>query len=217
VISGTTTADDLALAFGTTNGFSSGGYNLIGTIGDNINFAGPGDQAGVTNPLLGPLAANGGETMTHALLPGSRAIDAGVICGVATDQRGIARPKGIACDTGAFESRGFSLTQSGGSPQTTAVNTPFANPLSLTASSAFNEPVAGGKVTFSAPASGASLTFTETVATIGSSDVVNLTVTANGSARSYQVKANAIGSSGPGLTYKLTNTLHHVFLPVLIK
>jgi hypothetical protein len=42
---------------------------------------------------LGPLADNGGPTPTHALLPGSPAIDAGddVDCPPA-DQRGVARP-----------------------------------------------------------------------------------------------------------------------------
>ena len=37
---------------------------------------GPGDQIN-TDPLLGPLQDNGGPTVTHALLPGSPAIDAG--------------------------------------------------------------------------------------------------------------------------------------------
>ena len=54
---------------------------------------------------------NGGLTLTHALLPGSPAID-GVpfadctdLDGVAvdTDQRGVARPQGSACDIGSFE------------------------------------------------------------------------------------------------------------------
>lgn len=53
---------------------------------------------------LGSLASNGGPTQTIALLPGSVAIDAGVSCPPpATDQRGIARPHGAACDSGAFE------------------------------------------------------------------------------------------------------------------
>lgn len=54
--------------------------------------------------LLGPLADNGGPTMTHALLPGSPAIDAAndALC-PATDQRGITRPQGAHCDIGAFE------------------------------------------------------------------------------------------------------------------
>lgn len=57
-----------------------------------------------TDPMLGPLADNGGTTQTHALLPGSPAIYAGDSAACpATDQRGVGRPKGAACDIGAFE------------------------------------------------------------------------------------------------------------------
>lgn len=59
-----------------------------------------------TNPNLGPLASNGGPTQTHALLPGSPAIDKAPATGAgcpATDQRGVARPLGLACDSGAYE------------------------------------------------------------------------------------------------------------------
>jgi len=56
------------------------------------------------DPMLGPLANNGGLTLTHALLADSPAIDAahGDYC-LATDQRGAPRPRGAACDIGAFE------------------------------------------------------------------------------------------------------------------
>ena len=56
------------------------------------------------DPLLGPLAANGGPTQTHALLEGSPAIDSGssTSCPL-TDQRGVSRPQGEDCDIGAFE------------------------------------------------------------------------------------------------------------------
>lgn len=63
---------------------------------------------------LGPLAANGGPTLTHALLPGSNAIDAGDPAGgcvdfsstpLVTDQRGYERVAGVRCDVGAFEYR----------------------------------------------------------------------------------------------------------------
>jgi uncharacterized repeat protein (TIGR01451 family) len=57
-----------------------------------------------TAPLTGGLADNGGETDTIALLPGSPAIDAGApeAC-PPTDQRGVARPLGTACDIGSYE------------------------------------------------------------------------------------------------------------------
>ncbi len=85
----------------------SGGYNIIGntegcdftpTTGDQINI----------NANLGPLQDNGGSTSTHALLPGSLAINAGNPSGCAgstgpltTDQRGASR-WGF-CDIGAYE------------------------------------------------------------------------------------------------------------------
>jgi CSLREA domain-containing protein len=58
----------------------------------------------IANPLLGPLANNGGETDTMALPLGSPAIDTGdpARC-PATDQRGVARPQLHGCDIGAFE------------------------------------------------------------------------------------------------------------------
>lgn len=58
------------------------------------------------DPMLLPLADNGGRTMTHALADGSPAIDAGDNpLGLATDQRGdgFVRVFGGAADIGAFE------------------------------------------------------------------------------------------------------------------
>jgi len=51
------------------------GYNLSSDDGSGY-LTGPGDQIN-TDPLIGPLQNNGGPTFTHALLPGSPAIDAG--------------------------------------------------------------------------------------------------------------------------------------------
>ena len=58
----------------------------------------------VWDALIGPLADNGGPTLTHALLPGSPAIDAAndTACS-ATDQRGVSRPQGAHCDVGSYE------------------------------------------------------------------------------------------------------------------
>jgi uncharacterized repeat protein (TIGR01451 family) len=71
--------------------------------------------AGVTfaDPLLAPLAANGGLTQTMLPLPGSPAFDRGVSCPPPTaDQRGIVRPQGPACDIGAVESQAADLSVS---------------------------------------------------------------------------------------------------------
>ena len=66
---------------------------------------------------LGPLANNGGPTKTHALLAGSVAIDAATDCTdvlghpVTTDQRGVLRPQGTACDAGAYELAPTDMTE----------------------------------------------------------------------------------------------------------
>ncbi len=59
----------------------------------------------VADPLLGPLANNGGPTKTHDLLIGSPAFDAIPVasCLLPQDQRQFARPQSIACDIGAVE------------------------------------------------------------------------------------------------------------------
>jgi predicted outer membrane repeat protein len=75
-------------------------------------FAG-GDNTVTANPLLGPLAANGGDTETMVPQPGSSAIDGGSSDGEVCpefDQRGLPRPAGGVCDIGAVEVQGGSLT-----------------------------------------------------------------------------------------------------------
>lgn len=57
-----------------------------------------------TDARLAQLADNGGPTLTMALLPGSPALDAGnTAAAPPTDQRGQARPLGLAADIGAYE------------------------------------------------------------------------------------------------------------------
>ena len=77
------------------------GHNLSSD--DTCSFAGTGDMNS-TNPLLDVLADNGGPTRTHALLPGSPAIDGGDPFEFPPiDQRGVNRPVGLAPDIGAYE------------------------------------------------------------------------------------------------------------------
>jgi sugar lactone lactonase YvrE len=79
-----------------------------------------------TNPLLGPLAGNGGPTWTMGLYAGSPALGRGVAatCGAApvsgVDQRGVARGTS-ACDSGAFEGTVAAPTAT---PTDTATATP---------------------------------------------------------------------------------------------
>lgn len=75
--------------------------------GHNLSFGGSGCPASFASgdPDLGALQYNGGPTATIGLLPGSAAIDQvppGAGC-PATDQRGLKRPSGPACDIGAYE------------------------------------------------------------------------------------------------------------------
>ena len=73
-------------------------------ISDDDTCGGP-TQIMIGDPEIGPLANNGGPTMTHALLVGSPAIDAGTNCTVTIDQRHT--PRDARCDVGAFEFADF--------------------------------------------------------------------------------------------------------------
>jgi hypothetical protein len=80
------------------SGFSPGATDLTATLDGSVSTA-------LSDILDTTLADNGGPTLTHALVTGSPAIDASPVdadC-QATDQRGITRPQGAACDIGAFE------------------------------------------------------------------------------------------------------------------
>ena len=88
----------------TVGTFISFGYNLGSD--NSCNLTATGDIIN-TDPLLGLLQNNGGNTETHA--PSrfdSRIIDAipSEDCPEETDQRGVSRPQGADCDIGAYES-----------------------------------------------------------------------------------------------------------------
>lgn len=88
---------------------TSSGFNVFGAM-TGCTIGGPSTTYIVdADPLLEPLADNGGPTFTHALLPGSPAIDPGhpSACAthdgwIAVDQRSEPRALGL-CDSGAFE------------------------------------------------------------------------------------------------------------------
>jgi len=121
-----------------TVALNSLGYNLDS---DGSCHLGATADISLVDASLAPVANNGGSTSTAALLPGSRAINAGDCTAgtVTTDQRGVARPQGAACDIGAYElaAGGSSVNATvpaGGSATTDPVGTGAnpTNPLQVT-------------------------------------------------------------------------------------
>jgi hypothetical protein len=89
-------------------GLQSMGYNIIGNNADAVISSQPTHQIGTPaapiDPLLEPLADNGGPTLAHALQSGSPAINRGAPAAPPQDQRGYGRA-GVP-DVGAFEHAG---------------------------------------------------------------------------------------------------------------
>jgi predicted outer membrane repeat protein len=119
IIAGNTSASVPSQADAAGTFASTSSYNLIGdTTVANLNDSGDHNiEINSADPLLGPLADNGGPTKTHALLSGSSAIDKGSNtkasgASLTTDQRGNTRTHNIAgvtdgadgnTDIGAYE------------------------------------------------------------------------------------------------------------------
>jgi hypothetical protein len=122
IMAGNTVSDSAILGFdcfvagGLFIKFGSAGHNLTGhglcttnaAFSTDIVLADPAEIFGILDSTL---SANGGHTLTHALIDGGRAIDAGNCPDQSIDQRGLPRPfdhKTVAdvadgCDIGAVE------------------------------------------------------------------------------------------------------------------
>jgi uncharacterized repeat protein (TIGR01451 family) len=214
-----TTRDDLSGSFSATSS-----YNLIGdgTGMTGITNGTNGNQVGTSavpiNALLAALGNYGGPTPTHLLLPASPAIDAALDAlavdanndPLTSDQRGNGYPRliGQAVDIGSVEVN-YAINTTAGTPQSTAVNTAFPIALKATVTESGN-PISGISVTFTAPASGASGTFssgnTATVSTDANGVATAPAFTANGSPGTYTVVASVIGIATPA-NFSLTNVV----------
>ena len=170
---------DVATSISTIPTFTINANNsLIETIcpmpGCDISVSGSNNLPIGTNPMVGPLAFNGGPTRTHALLAGSPAINAGSNpLALTTDQRGatFARVVGAAADMGAYEFvPGVTPTfQSAVSRKVHGAAGTFNLPLSLVSTNPTTEPRIGPAqmivMTFDRPISAVTVTVTEGSAT----------------------------------------------------
>ncbi len=209
------TPDDISGTMNTT----TSSFNLIGdgdasglTNGNNGNQVGT--SASPIDPKVNALGNYGGPTQTHLLLPGSPAIDAGDNTQVAnppfagppfTDQRDTGpRIVNNTVDIGAVEVN-YTVTATDGTPQSAAINTAFATALQATVKESGNNQD-GIAVTFTAPASGASGTFSGSATVNTNAGVATApTYTANGTAGGpYNVVAS-IGAGLPTANFALTN------------
>ena len=110
---------------------TSHGFNLCSDNGGGF-LTGAGDQLN-TDPLLGTLQSNGGPTLTHALLFGSPAVDAGNPSFTPPpdfDQRGLGFPRVLngRINIGSVEMQPTAPTPTPAPPTPTATATPTATP-----------------------------------------------------------------------------------------
>jgi hypothetical protein len=111
IVAGNTGGDARFGEIAIDGGRASASHSVIGNLVTLLN-ADNATNLRTDDPRLAPLADNGAPTKTHALLPGSPALDAGdpavVLSANSFDQRGagFARVVGPRIDIGAFESQG---------------------------------------------------------------------------------------------------------------
>jgi uncharacterized repeat protein (TIGR01451 family) len=131
---------------------------------------------------------------------------AGLATGVAGGQSNIsATLDAVSGSTTLTVTSPTTIAVSSGSPQSAQVGTAFASLVAVVSGS----PVAGQQVTFTAPSSGASGTFsngqTTYTAATNSSGQASATFTANATVGSYTVTATVAGASSPA-NFSLSNT-----------
>ena len=187
---------------------------VVNSVGGDVG--GSGAVTGTNNltgtVALGPLQDNGGPTWT--MLPSAEAIDAGTPVGCpATDQRGVTRPQGIACDIGAVEfvdTRLSSLAINPGVLQPTFISTTLAytalvgyadTPVTVipvranVATTVTVQVAANGGVPVACPAPGYACPLA-----VGSNLITTTVTAADGTVKTYTVTVTRTGAAGTGLS-----------------
>jgi len=210
------TADSNPDCQGTLN---SQGYNLIQyTNGCTIGGDTTGNIIGVSSSL-GPLQDNGGSTLTHALLPGSPAINTGnpAVPGSggnaceAADQRGIPRPQGISCDMGSYEAGAVTTITS---ETTITSDSPDPSVVGQAAVVNFTVTSASGAPTGNVTVSDGVDSCTGTVAA-GTCTITLTTVGARTLTATYAGDANFNGSSDTEA--HMVAAIFKLFLPLILR
>ena len=187
---------------------TNGGYNL-----DSGTSCGFPTNRSSKDPLLGPLADNGGPTKTHALLEGSPAIDKGNSFGATTDQRGLPRPSNFAdivnaadgSDIGAFELQ---------APPTPPGTTPPTVISTFPADGGEVGPAANIRATFSEDMRPASFKDAFKLFRKGSTNQIAATVSyPNPNSLPYTAKLDPSNSLKRGATYKAVVTTALYLVP----
>jgi hypothetical protein len=202
-------ADDIG---GTVDAASS--FNLIGTGGaGGLTNGGNGNQVGVANAGLGPLANNGGTTQTHALLSTSAAIEAGSNANLPTDAFDVDGDLNTA-ETLPFDQRGTGFPRVADSAdanltQTVDIGAYESHPtIEDVANTSTNEDTVKN-VTFNIGDDTGSLISTVTATSSNTTLVpnANLVITGSGGSRNLQITpaTNESGTTTITLTVTATN------------
>jgi len=182
---------------------NSGGRNLVKDRGTGIGYIGS-DLPNGTDPLLGPLADNGGDTFTHALLSGSPALDtANLVNNLGTiDQRGAIISDGQ--DTGSYERLPASdLIFTSGSGQTATIATAYTDPIEVKIVDTLGGGLDGSRIDFSVPTTGATGTLSQLFDIADSSGEGSVLIEANTVAGTFPLVATSEELSA---TTTLTNS-----------
>ena len=161
--------------------------------GVTVNFAAPGSGAAATlsgNSAVTNSSGVASITATANATLGSYAVTATV--GALTATFSLTNAAGPPA----------TVVATAGTPQSTAVSTPFTTGLQVVVKDSNGDLLNGVTVSFSAPGSGASATLSSPTATTNAQGVASVTATANGTLGSYAVTATSQGISG---SFNLTN------------
>ncbi len=187
------------------------------TVRDSFNNVVPGVSVTFTAPITGARGTfPGGLSSTNATTNASgiataSTFTAGTVAGtyaVSATVGGVSSPATFSLTNTAGAPA--SITATAGATQSANINTAFATTMTATVRDAFDNPVNGATVTFTAPTSGASGTFpgglASVNATTNASGIASAPAfTANSTAGAYAVNASVSGVGTPA-QYSLTNT-----------